>query len=135
MRRSADLGPIPGNLLNSSIVFSIFISCEDKNNSENKSDDNSFKQNEQSDSDNLAIENEQSNQDSNIEIDDSYIVLEDHFVSKFNEVLLEKKIIEEKSLYEEAAEFFNVPFVNLKDVTIKKEAFLKTSSSDFPPSK
>jgi type IV pilus assembly protein PilB len=36
--------------------------------------------------------------------------------------LEEKRIIEEKGLYEKAANFFNVPFVNLKDITIKKEA-------------
>ncbi len=37
-------------------------------------------------------------------------------------LLFEKKTIEEKDLYEKAAEFFKVPFINLKDQTIKKEA-------------
>lgn len=37
-------------------------------------------------------------------------------------LLFDKKTIEEKDFYEKAAEFFKVPFINLKDQTIKKEA-------------
>jgi hypothetical protein len=37
-------------------------------------------------------------------------------------LIFDKKIIEEKDFYEKAAAFFKVPFVNLKDQTIKKEA-------------
>ncbi len=37
-------------------------------------------------------------------------------------LIVEKKIIEERCLYEKAADFFKVPFVNLKEQTIKKEA-------------
>ena len=36
--------------------------------------------------------------------------------------LAEKHLLEEKDLYEKAAKFFSVPFINLKDATIKKEA-------------
>lgn len=37
-------------------------------------------------------------------------------------LFFDKKIIEEKDLYEKAAVFFKIPFINLKDQTIKKEA-------------
>lgn len=37
-------------------------------------------------------------------------------------LILEKKIIEERDLYEKAAKFFDVPFISLKEQTIKKEA-------------
>ncbi len=40
----------------------------------------------------------------------------------FGSFILEKKIISEADLYQKAAEFFNVPFINLKEQTIKKDA-------------
>ena len=38
--------------------------------------------------------------------------------------LIEKKIITQQALYEEAAKYFNVPFVNLKEKTIRKDILL-----------
>ncbi len=38
--------------------------------------------------------------------------------------LIEKKIITQSGLYEEAAKYFNVPFVNLKERTIRKDILL-----------
>ncbi|NIA18307.1 MAG: hypothetical protein GWO79_00265 [Actinobacteria bacterium] len=38
--------------------------------------------------------------------------------------LIEKKIITQLALYEEAAKYFNVPFVNLKEKTIRKDILL-----------
>jgi type IV pilus assembly protein PilB len=38
--------------------------------------------------------------------------------------LIEKKIITQLALYEEAAKYFNVPFVNLKEQTIRKDILL-----------
>jgi type IV pilus assembly protein PilB len=38
--------------------------------------------------------------------------------------LMEKKIVTQKTLYEEAAKYFNVPFVNLKERTIRKDILL-----------
>ena len=38
--------------------------------------------------------------------------------------LIEKKIITQQTLYEEAAKYFNIPFINLKEKTIRKDILL-----------
>ena len=43
---------------------------------------------------------------------------------KYLNYLIEKKVINSTSFYEKAAQFFNIPFINLKEQTIRKDILM-----------